>query len=204
MKMYFLIFLVNYIFIQISFSIFNCYFSLTVVVVDEMNFVHPEVFKEYERLQRKMTETQQLYQPIITDVNVSPTNCPRQFWLTPKTPNLFHYQNYLLILTIRGHIYNIYNVRITSQGSHPTWKIWNFVIFFSKPGKCLEFAQKVVKTWTFNSKPWKNMTFANSMFQASLFKMSFTEINLIYFFLISTLSTQTLIWSQIDLGFHCF
>ncbi len=42
------------------------------------------------------------------------------------------------------------------------------------------------------------------MFQASLFKMSFTKIILIYFFVISTLSTQTLIWSQIDLGFHCF
>ncbi len=89
------------------------------------------------------------------------------------------------------------------QASHSTWKTWNFVIFFSRPGKCLEFAQKVVKTWNFNSKPWKNMTFANSMFQASLFMMSFTEINLIYFFVISTLSTQTLIRSQIDLGFHC-
>ncbi len=30
---------------------------------------------------------------------------------------------------------------------------WNFVIFFSRPGKCLEFAQKVVKTWNFSSKP---------------------------------------------------
>ncbi len=38
------------------------------------------------------------------------------------------------------------------QGSHPTWKTWNFVIFFSMPGKYLEFAQKVVKTWNFNSK----------------------------------------------------
>ncbi len=34
--------------------------------------------------------------------------------------------------------------------------------------------------------------------------MSFTKIILIYFFVISTLSTQTLIGSQIDLGFHCF
>ncbi len=48
------------------------------------------------------------------------------------------------------------------------------------------------------------MKFANSMFQASLFKMSFTKIILIYFFVISILSTQTLIWSQIELGFHCF
>ncbi len=90
------------------------------------------------------------------------------------------------------------------QGSHPTWKTWNFVIFFSRSGKCLEFAQKVVKTWNFNSKPRKNLKFANVMFQASLFKMSFIKIILIYFFVISTLSTQTLIRSQINLGFHCF
>ncbi len=77
------------------------------------------------------------------------------------------------------------------QGSHRTWKTLNFVNFFYMPGKWLEFAQKVLK-------------FANSMFQASLFKMSFTKIIMIYFFNISTLSTQTLIQSQIDLGFHCF
>ncbi len=44
------------------------------------------------------------------------------------------------------------------QGSHPTWKTWktwNFVIFFSRPGKCLEFGQKVVKAWNFNLKPGK-------------------------------------------------
>ncbi len=90
---------------------------------------------------------------------------------------------------------------------HPTWKslkTWNFVIFFSRPGKCLEFAQKVLKTWNFNSKPGKNMKFANSMFQTSLFKVSFTKIILIYFFVMSTLSAQTLVRSQINLWFHCF
>ncbi len=61
-----------------------------------------------------------------------------------------------------------------------------------------------VKSWNFNSKPGMNLKFANSMFQASLFKMSFKKIILIYFFVISTLSTQTLIRSQIGLGFHCF
>ncbi len=89
------------------------------------------------------------------------------------------------------------------QGSHPTCKTlktWNFVIFFSRPGKYLEFAKKNSK----NLKPGKNLKFANSMFQASLFKTSFTKIILIYFFVISTLSTQRLICSQIDLGFHCF
>ncbi len=93
------------------------------------------------------------------------------------------------------------------QGSHPTWKTlktWNFVIFFSRPGKCMEFTQKVVKTWNFNPNLEKNLKFANSMFQAVLFKISFTKIIQIYFFVISTLSTQTLIRSQIDLGFHCF
>ncbi len=72
-----------------------------------------------------------------------------------------------------------------------TWKI---------PGIC----SKSGKTWNFNSKPGKNLKFANSMFQASLFKMSFTQIILIYFFVICTLSTQTLIQSQIDLGFRYF
>ncbi len=60
------------------------------------------------------------------------------------------------------------------QGSHPTWKTfktWNFVIFFSRSGKCLEFAQKVIKTWNFNPKHGQNLKFANSMFQASLFKV---------------------------------
>ncbi len=95
-------------------------------------------------------------------------------------------------------------IYVINHGSHPTWKTWNFVLFFSRPGKCVEFAQKVVKTWNFNSKPgFFLLKFANSMFQASLFKISLTKIILIYF-VISTLSTQILIQSQIDLGFHCF
>ncbi len=64
--------------------------------------------------------------------------------------------------------------------------------------------KKVVKTWTFNTKPGKNLKFAKSKFEASLFQKWFTKIILIYFFVISTLSTQTLVWSEIDLGFHCF
>ncbi len=79
-----------------------------------------------------------------------------------------------------------------------------FCPFFSRAGKCLEFAQKVVKTWNFNTKPEKILKFTNSIFGASLFKMSFTKIILIYFFVISTLSTQTLIRIETDLGFHCF
>ncbi len=43
------------------------------------------------------------------------------------------------------------------------------------------FKKKMVKTWNFNSKHGKNLQFANSMLQASLFKMSFTKIILIYF-----------------------
>ncbi len=71
------------------------------------------------------------------------------------------------------------------------------------PGKCLKFGQKVRKTWNFNSKSGNNLTFVNSVFQDSFFKMSFTQ-KYDFNFVISTLSTQTLIQSQIDLGFHCF
>ncbi len=70
----------------------------------------------------------------------------------------------------------------------------------------LELCHFLFQTWKMPgicSKSGANLKFANFMFQASLFKMSFTEINLIYF-IISTLSTQTLIQSQIDLGLHCF
>ncbi len=66
------------------------------------------------------------------------------------------------------------------QGSHPTWKTWktwNFVMLFSRPGKCLAFAQKVVKALNFKLKTWKNLKFSNSMFQTSLFKMSFNKNN---------------------------
>ncbi len=66
---------------------------------------------------------------------------------------------------------------MNDQGYDSTCKTWIFVIFFSRPGKCLEFAQKVVKTWNFNSIHEKNLKFANSMFRASLFKMSFTKNN---------------------------
>ncbi len=52
-----------------------------------------------------------------------------------------------------------------------------FVICFSRHGKCLEFAEKVGKTWNFNSKPGQNVKFVNLMFPGSHFKMSFTEKN---------------------------
>ncbi len=45
----------------------------------------------------------------------------------------------------------------------------------------------------------------NIIFKFSVSEMSFTTTkNLIYIFGISALLTQTLIQSQIDLGFHCF
>ncbi len=86
------------------------------------------------------------------------------------------------------------------QGSHPTWKIQNFVINFSRPAKCLEFAQKAEQAWTFLTLKLK---FVNSMFPNSLFKMSFTN-KFIYIYFMSTLSTHTVIRSQINVGFHCF
>ncbi len=56
---------------------------------------------------------------------------------------------------------------------------------------------KNCKTWKFNSKPGKTY-FVNFVFQDVIFK-----IILIYVFVISALSTQTLIQIHIDLGFHC-
>ncbi len=35
------------------------------------------------------------------------------------------------------------------QGSHPTWKTWNFVIYFYRPGKYMEFALKTGKNLEF-------------------------------------------------------
>ncbi len=74
--------------------------------------------------------------------------------------------------------------------------------------KNMEFCHFLFQTWKMPGicskigKNPKNLNFANSMFQASLFRMSLTKIIVIYIFVISTLSTQTLIRSQIDLGFH--
>ncbi len=64
------------------------------------------------------------------------------------------------------------------QGSHPTWKTLNtcnLVIYFSRSGKCLEFAQKMEKTFNFISKPGKNFIF-NSKFSV----LRFTFQNIIY------------------------
>ncbi len=74
---------------------------------------------------------------------------------------------------------------------HFLFQAWKMPGICSKSGQNLEF----------NSKPGKKMKFANSMFRASLFKMSFTKIILIYFVVYII---NTLIQSQIDLQFHCF
>ncbi len=93
------------------------------------------------------------------------------------------------------------------QCSHPTWKtfkICNFVIFFSRPGKWLEFAQKVVKTWNFNSKPEKleicKFYVSSFTFQDVIYKNN-SDLHLCH---IHIINTNTVIQRQIDLGFHCF
>ncbi len=88
------------------------------------------------------------------------------------------------------------------QSSHPTWKTCNFVIYFSRPGKCLEFAQKVGKT------SQKNYI-ENLVFQDLLFKMSLTKkknhlLVHLHLFHIYIINRNTVILSQIDLEFHCF
>ncbi len=111
------------------------------------------------------------------------------------------------------HAFDIYKLSwewpsfhtLTDTGFPPNLENLEFVIIFSRPGKCLEFVQKVVKTWNFNSKPWKNLKFANSVFKVSLFKMSFykenSDLHLCHIYIINI---NIVIWSQIDLGFHCF
>ncbi len=106
--------------------------------------------------------------------------------------------------------------RSVSQGSHSTWKtlkIWNFVMYFSRLGKCLEFAQKVVKIWNFNSKPGerKNMPkkkIGNSMFQDSLFKMWFTKyfhLHFCHIYIINTTSSNpNLSGTSLHLFYFCY
>ncbi len=93
------------------------------------------------------------------------------------------------------------------QSSHPTWttlKTWNFGIFFSRPGKCMEFAQKSVKTWNFNSKPWKTWNLQcyvlSFTFQDVIYKNN-SDLHLCNMYIINT---NIVIRSQIDHGFHCF
>ncbi len=67
------------------------------------------------------------------------------------------------------------NSELTSvllQGFHATWKTlktWDFVIYFFRPGKCLEFAQKLWKTWNFNSNMEK-LVLCKFCFQDVIFK----------------------------------
>ncbi len=115
---------------------------------------------------------------------------------------------------IQQHMFCCYFVKYFSvcilplrqQGSHATWKTLktrNFVINFSRPRKYLEFAQKLWKTWNFNSKPEKNLYFVKKKKSRFTFQDVIFKIKWIYVFVTSALSTQTLIQSQIDLEFHC-
>ncbi len=62
----------------------------------------------------------------------------------------------------------------------------------------------MVKTWNFNSKPGKNLKFANSMFQASLFKVWFSkkksDLLLCHIYIINTYTDSKPNWP----GFDCF
>ncbi len=84
------------------------------------------------------------------------------------------------------------------------WKPWNFVIYFSRPGKCLEFAQKVGKAWNFNSKPGKY--YIERKFGVSRFtfqdviskKESFTSFSYLHY------QHKHCDFEPFDLEFHCF
>ncbi len=87
---------------------------------------------------------------------------------------------------------------------NPNGKTWTFVIHFCRPGKFLKYAQKMGKSWNFKSKPKQKLKLVNSMFQDSLLKMSFTEIIHLHLCRIYIINTNTVIQSEINLGFHSF
>ncbi len=89
------------------------------------------------------------------------------------------------------------------QGSHATWKTLktvNLVIYFFRPGKFLEFDQKVWKAWNFNSQPETNLVICKFSVSRFPFKMLFTKSVLIYIFFISTLSINTKHWFKAKLN----
>ncbi len=52
----------------------------------------------------------------------------------------------MYIFTCMKVRYGIIDCHAGVQGSQPTWKTlqtWNFVIYFSRPGKCMEISQNV-------------------------------------------------------------
>ncbi len=89
------------------------------------------------------------------------------------------------------------------QGSHPTWKTLKFVIFFSMPGKCLEFAQKVVTTWNFNLKPGKKLEIfkfhvSSFTFQDVIYKNN-SDVLLCHIYIINTNTDLKPNWPWISL-----
>ncbi len=89
------------------------------------------------------------------------------------------------------------------QGSHHTWKTWNFFIFFSRTGKCLEFAQKVAKTWHFNSKPGKKLAIwkfyvSSFTFQDLIYKNN-SDLLLCHIYIINTNTGSKPNWPWISL-----
>ncbi len=82
-----------------------------------------------------------------------------------------------------------------------TWTTWNCVIYLSMSGKCLKFTVKSEKIWNLKLKQGKIPYICKFGFKIHFSRYHFQK-PFIYIFVISTLSTQTVIQSQIDLGFH--
>ncbi len=86
---------------------------------------------------------------------------------------------------------SVWNPRGEKAPPPPTLKTSNFIIYFPSPGKYLEFAQKVWKTWNFNLKPRKkNLEICKFCVSRFTLKNAIHKNNLIYIFVISIL-TQT-------------
>ncbi len=70
--------------------------------------------------------------------------------------------------------------------------------------QCLANNWNVLKQWECQLKTWEKLAILYIWYFKILFSRCYLQQNLIYIFVISTLSVYILIQSQIDLGFHWF
>ncbi len=68
--------------------------------------------------------------------------------------------------------------------------------------QCLANNWNVLKQWECQLKTWEKLAILYIWYFKILFSRCYLQQNLIYIFVISTLSVYILIQSQIDLGFH--
>ncbi len=115
------------------------------------------------------------------------------------------YLYYIIVKIGQRETAAIYNIRVPTLPGKK-WKPG--ILSFTFPGleNALNLLQNCEKPGILTQNMEKNLYFVKIVFQDSLFKMSFSKKSLIYIFVISALSTQTLIlkpnWPGISLHLH--